>query len=68
VVSVAFAPDGKTLATTSEDQTVLLRDLTRLNSLRADTPRQACDLAGGGLDHEEWARYISSLPYRDTCP
>jgi WD40 repeat protein len=68
VESVAFSPDGATLASTSFDQTVQPWDLTSLNDLREHAVERACAAAGGGLDPGQWARFISGLPYEDTCP
>jgi WD40 repeat protein len=74
VNSVAFAPDGTTLAaggTTlaagGTDGTVILWDLTGLNDLLDHAVERACSFTGRGLDHEEWARFIPGLPYLDTC-
>jgi len=68
VNSVAFAPDGHTLASASNDATVILWNLTQLNALRAQPADAACALTGGGLNPGEWARDIPGLPYQDTCP
>jgi WD40 repeat protein len=67
VESVAFAPDGHTLATASFDKTVLLWDLSDLNALRADPTRRACSLTGRGLDADEWIRSVPDLAYVDSC-
>jgi WD40 repeat protein len=67
VRSVAFSADGRILATTSAANTVILWDLTELNDLRAHAAQRACDLTDRGLNRDEWHRYISGLPYRDTC-
>jgi WD40 repeat protein len=68
VGSVVFAPDGRTLATSGEDRKVFLWDLTELNELRRHATDHACSLTGRGLDHDEWVRYVSGLPYQTTCP
>jgi WD40 repeat protein len=49
VWSVAFAPDGRTLASASADQTVILWDIDPLNDLRRELVQRACALAGRGL-------------------
>lgn len=68
VDSVAFTRDGRTLTTGGDDGQVVLWDLTGLNSLREHATERACTLVGQGLDHEQWARFIPSLEYEDTCP
>ncbi|MGB8198478.1 MAG: hypothetical protein WCF33_02080 [Pseudonocardiaceae bacterium] len=54
--------------TASDDGTVILWDLTRLNDFRNHATERACSLAGRGLDRAEWARYVRGLGYRSTCP
>jgi WD40 repeat protein len=64
---VVFAPDGHALATASADRTVLLWDLSTLNTRRADPTERACSLTGRGLDADEWGRSVPDLAYVDSC-
>ncbi|MBV9142433.1 MAG: TIR domain-containing protein [Pseudonocardiales bacterium] len=64
---VAFSPSGTTLATGSSDG-IILWDLTALNNLRDHATEHACAITGGGLDRDEWTRYIPGLAYQNTCP
>jgi WD domain, G-beta repeat len=64
VNKVALSPDGRTLATGSDDKSVILWDLTHLNALRGDPVERACALTGRGLNRDEWTAYIPGLPTR----
>jgi WD40 repeat protein len=73
VMSVAFAPDGVTLATTnlaadnrSYDRAVFW-DLTELLDLATQPVGRACRITARGLNPDEWARYVPALPYRQLC-
>jgi WD40 repeat protein len=66
--SLAFAPNRRIPATGSGDGTVILWDLKKLNDLREHTVERACSITRGGLNRDEWARYIPGLPYQATCP
>jgi WD40 repeat protein len=78
VNSVAFSPDGITLASGSGALTpdrsggnyegaIILWDVTNPAVLRADPLAAACRRVGQGLSKDEWVHYIPSLPYRGTC-
>ena len=64
VYSIAFAPDGKTLASGSKDSNVFLWDVD-FDSWKD----RACNIANRNLTREEWRQYLGDdEPYRNTCP
>jgi WD40 repeat protein len=62
VTSVAFAPDGQTLASGSYDTTIILWEV----GLEAWQAR-ACRIANRNLSEEEWKGYLGEHAYRKTC-
>ncbi|MGH3700315.1 MAG: TIR domain-containing protein, partial [Pseudonocardiaceae bacterium] len=61
VNGVAFAPDGYTLA--SDDRTIRLWDLPRLEGFHGDEVQEACLRAGGPLDKPTWDQYAPATSY-----
>jgi WD40 repeat protein len=60
VNSVAWSPDGTTLASDGRPMT--------LWDLRPETwLARACQIANRDLTRDEWARYLGTLDYQETC-
>ena len=62
VSSIAFSPDGKTLASGGGNNTVLW------DVEPASWAERACRISNRNLTEEEWRQYLGDEPYRKTCP
>jgi WD40 repeat protein len=62
VHTVAFSPDGHTLAAGGADRSVHLWTVDPQRAADA-----LCARAGAPLTPEEWSRYVGGLPYDPPC-
>jgi hypothetical protein len=63
ISTVLFLPDGHTLATASNDQTVRLWE-TDVEAVAA----RVCEVAYPRITAQEWDQYFPGLPYTPPCP
>jgi WD40 repeat protein len=64
---MVFSSNGQTLATAGSRGDVVLWDLRPTYELRAHLVDTTCRVTNGGLDRDQWSRYLSGLAYQDTC-
>jgi hypothetical protein len=62
ITAMAFSPDGRKLAVSTDEGVLLLYDLA-VDALR----QRACAVAGRKLDAAEWARYLGDRPRQEPC-
>ena len=60
---VAFSPSGDRLFSVGQDDLVLSWSLAP-----EDLAQVACNVANRNLTTEEWARFLGTLAYHETCP
>ena len=62
--SLAFSPDGPTLATGNGDNAVQLWNVSYLT----DLPSSICASAGTSFNRSEWAYNVPGLAYQTSAP
>lgn len=64
---MVFSSSGEILATAGSRGDVVLWDLKPTYDLRGHLDKTTCLVTNGGLNRDQWARYLSTLDYQDTC-
>ncbi|WP_345442380.1 hypothetical protein [Actinoallomurus vinaceus] len=64
---MVFSANGETLATAGSAGDVVLWDLKPTYELRRHLVETTCLVTGGGLNREQWTRYLPAFDYQNTC-
>ncbi|MFI9388489.1 TIR domain-containing protein [Kutzneria sp. NPDC052558] len=67
VYHLLFSADGSKLVSAGSEGDVVMWDLKPTYDLRAHLDETSCQVTRGGLDRDQWARFIPALDYQDTC-
>jgi WD40 repeat protein len=66
--AIAIARNGQILAAGTTKDSVGLWSISELVNIAANPIKEACSIAGPGLDTKDWAHYIPNIAYEPICP
>jgi WD40 repeat protein len=67
IMDMVFSSNGEILASAGSDGDVVLWDMRPTYEMRGRLDETTCLVTRGGLDQDQWARYVPDLDYQDTC-